>query len=437
MDCRSLSPTRISYARPIVLLFVVVCFQALSGFPSNAVEPAGYNPKRLADYYKSREWSKARGELDKLLSVRANDVAALQSRAYCNTQLGKYQSAVDDLSRAILVKGDNPDLWLMRAALWKRIGNDKKAKSDLAVGSRIKTFLDSRLPVVSNPTGKVIGMNVSHKGHTFATNYETKHLVVFSDCNQRTTQALIEPLEGFLCFVDKTLCPIKGTYPLTAYLLEDQDAMGAFMKSVNVSSPARSLYGMYVPGMNAIFSYEHSGFGTLTHELMHKVLDGSIVGIDAWANEGIPTVFEKTYGYPTNSGWTFSYGYQNPWRLRALDGDWNSLQLSDIVKNARMGSGDNESKERLVATFLNDSGYLPRYFELIRSGDKKGYDTYLEAAFSSPLEKLEPRFQRFLAIIRERWKDLLEIPSSQPFVNEAAYQKFVSENAGRFRRIVP
>jgi hypothetical protein len=45
--------------------------------------------------------------------------------------------------------------------------------------------------------------------------------------------------------------------------------------------------------------------------------------------------------------------------------------------------------------------------ELARTKDKRGFNTYLEAAFGCSMEQIEPRFQNYLGVIRSRWKEFV------------------------------
>ncbi len=406
-----------------------------------AGETSKYDAKQLSVFYANRNWSMAIAELNKLLAKQPNDLSALHARCYCYVQSNKFEQAFADVNRAIKINSNDSSLFLLRASIAKKLGKEALALADYRKAQTVKQQVGGESPSVvtlnpSKASGKTIATNVVEKNHKFATKYETRHLLVYCDCDSATTQDLVEPLEGFINYVDKNICPTKGTYPLIMYILKDEKAMNNFFKASLIETPPRQLFGMFIPHINAVVTHSESGFGTLTHEIMHKFLGDGVAELDAWAHEGIPTIFEKTYGYPTATAWTFSYGYQNPWRLKALENRWNQLSLSGIVKNASFSSSENESEERLVATFLNDSGKLQTYLELARIKDKRGFDTYLEAAFGRSMKELEPRFYNYLGAIRSRWKELTQIPSSKVFATEVEYRTFLSENAQKFKPVI-
>lgn len=405
-----------------------------------AVESSKYDAKKLSKYCANSDWSMAISELNKLLAVRPSDLSALRMRCYCNVKSKKFDHAFADVNRAIKINSNDSSLFVLRASIARKLGKEALALADYQKAQTLKQVggesASSAKNNLSKVSGKTIATNVIEKNHTFATKYETGHLLVFCDCDSAATQSLVEPLEGFISYVDKYVCPLKGKYPLLMYIFKDENAMNEFFKVSLGETSSGKVFGRYISPMNAVVTYNGSGLGTMTHEIMHKVLDGGVAELDPWAKEGIPTIFEKTYGYPTASGWKFSYGYQNPWRLAETENRWNELRLSRIVQHASFTSSDNESEERLVATFLNDNGKLQRYLELARIKDKRGFNTYLEAAFGCSMEQIEPRFQNYLGVIRSRWKELIKIPSSRVFSTEEEFLSFLSGNAQKFKPLI-
>lgn len=108
---------------------------------------------------------------------------------------------------------------------------------------------------------------------------------MFCDCDSAATQSLVEPLEGFISYVDKYVCPLKGKYPLLMYIFKDENAMNEFFKVSLGETSSGKVFGRYISPMNAVVTYNGSGLGTMTHEIMHKVLDGGVAELDPWAKE--------------------------------------------------------------------------------------------------------------------------------------------------------
>lgn len=406
-------------------LSVILCLMAINASDRLfAQDSAAYDANRLKVLYKERRWTLAVHELDKFLAVSPTSSEALQARAICYIRLGKYEQALLDLNKAISANPSNLGLYSLRSSVAKKLGDDTLANADRlrAIGQKL-----NQAPF--KPAGRLTGTKVNERGHCFATKYETRHFRFFSDSSSEQTSWTAESLEGFVCFVDQRVCRLRGAYPLTVFVLKDENAMNEFLRQSFGYQPKRSLHGLFFASANAFVTYTDSGFGTFTHELMHKVLSETVKELDYWALEGIPTLFEKTYGYPTPSGWSFYFGYQNPWRLRELDKKWDSLSLTKIVQNSKTGDSSNESEERLIATFLNDNGNLDKYLELARRGKKNGFNTYLEGAFNCSLNGLEPKFRDYLAKIRSRWTELQGIPASKTCSSEGAFLKFKSENS--------
>jgi hypothetical protein len=55
--------------------------------------------------------------------------------------------------------------------------------------------------------------------------------------------------------------------------------------------------GVFLYKYNLFATYEDSGLGTFAHEIMHPLVERNLKDRPEWAIEGIPTFFEKFYGY--------------------------------------------------------------------------------------------------------------------------------------------
>ena len=109
------------------------------------------------------------------------------------------------------------------------------------------------------------------------------------------------------------------------------------------------LFGLYLPENNLFVTYNGSGLGTFAHEIMHPVVEAELPHVPSWGREGIPTFFEKFYGYKESNRLHLKWGYQNPWRIRALGERLLKLQLGNIVR-----ASSNQSELRLVFELPQD-----------------------------------------------------------------------------------
>lgn len=222
----------------------------------------------------------------------------------------------------------------------------------------------------------------------------------------------------FVEMVDKEFFRVKTQFPIQAFVLGDKAEFQAFLRTTyNVSMPSE--YGMYLPQAGAFVTYDGSGLGTFTHEIMHPLVEESLPHRPEWAREGIPAFFEKFYGFVQDGKLQVQWGYQNPWRIAKLGPALTQLKLNEIVD----GSQDT-SEKRLVTVFLHQRGKLKRFLQLVQSDERRGYPTHLEAAFDKPLNEVEEDWQRYLSEIEANRSRILRLPSSQLFDTPAQYRKF-------------
>jgi hypothetical protein len=141
-----------------------------------------------------------------------------------------------------------------------------------------------------------------------------------------------------------------------------------------------------------------------------------------WADEGIPTFFEKFYGYWKNDQLVLFWGFQNPWRIKDLGTNLTQLDLTGIISD--QNPERDESKLRMVSLFLWERGRFRRFLKLIAANDKRGYASYFEAAMELPLERIIPLWQNYLLDVERRRASILSLPLSTVFDSEEAFQSF-------------
>ncbi len=179
-------------------------------------------------------------------------------------------------------------------------------------------------------------------------------------------------------------------------------------------------WGMYIPEYNALVTHEASGLGTFGHITMYPIIGENLNHAPYWAKTGIPTLFEKIYGYLENNELVIRYGYHNPWRLKEL-GDFSNANLPEIV-NSSVSKDVSASEKRLVVKFIYQSGLFPQYIALLLSNSKGKYDTFIEAAFKKEMSVLEESWKEYLKNIENNMSEILETPPSQMFETKSDFQ---------------
>jgi hypothetical protein len=179
------------------------------------------------------------------------------------------------------------------------------------------------------------------------------------------------------------------------------------------------LFGIFIAERNLFVTYHGAGLGTFTHEIMHPVVDAELPLTPSWAKEGIPAFFEKFYGYKDGNRLYLKWGYQNPWRIRALENRLLRLRLADIIRRS-----SDQSEQRLVSVFLYQRGKWKSFLDLIRRGDKKRYGTYVEAAFDKTLHELEREWQTYVEQVHAKREQIYRLPASTYFESKQRFLEF-------------
>src|SRR5437879_13689473 len=109
-------------------------------------------------------------------------------------------------------------------------------------------------------------------------------------------------------------------------MLQDQSRFEELVRrDLQVPDPAS--FGMYFYSPKLLATYEDSGLGTFAHETLHAFAEKDLRDGPTWADEGIPTFFEKFYGYWNNGELVLLWGFQDPWRMKALGTSLSHIHL--------------------------------------------------------------------------------------------------------------
>jgi hypothetical protein len=253
---------------------------------------------------------------------------------------------------------------------------------------------------------------------SFSSKIDSKRFVFYSDLSLEKLRSYVEFSNLFLDVVNRDFIELRNLKKLAAVVTSDQNGMQRFLSQrLHRNEPA--LYGIYIPEHNLFVTYHGSGIGTFAHEIIHPVIQTELPGTPSWGWEGIPAFFEKFYGYKEGSRLYLKWGYQNPWRIRSLGDRLLRLNLSDV-----MGRSQDQSELRLVSVFLYQHGKMRSFLDSIRSGDKKGYATYVEAAFGERLADLQPKWQKYLASVYASRQQIYNLPLSSYFESKQEFLQF-------------
>ena len=263
-------------------------------------------------------------------------------------------------------------------------------------------------------------------GEYFQEHKTTKHFTFYYNSDARY-------ISGYSFFTNTLVDHIQNEYfapdfsgNIDYYVLKDAIEYKNFLaRQLGVKESGG--WGVYLPERNALVTYEAAGLGTFGHITMYPIIGNRLADGPHWIKQGIPTLFEKIYGYLEGENLILSYGFHNPWRLEKL-GDLTKLNLEEIIKSDSTRAGS-ASKSRLVVTFIHQNGVFPVFIQSLLSNNKGEYDTFIEYAFKRQMPALEQMWDKYLADIEGNLDEILSTPSSQMFESKDEYE----EVAGKFK----
>jgi hypothetical protein len=238
--------------------------------------------------------------------------------------------------------------------------------------------------------------------------------------------------DGFIKIVNHDFFKADFDYPIRVLVFEDRAHFQQFLVTeMHMAGPPN--FGIYLYNYKLFATYEDSGLGTFAHEILHPLVERNLKDRPLWAMEGIPTFFEKFYGYWKDDELVAYWGYQNPWRIEQIGPNLTQLEVKKFTTHLDPATQFNyvekeESTWRMGVVFLWEQGRFRRFLKLIAEHDLAGYPTYFEAAMEMPVEKILPLWQSYLNDVAARRSRVLLLPRSQVFANEAAFQSFVKTN---------
>jgi hypothetical protein len=279
--------------------------------------------------------------------------------------------------------------------------------------------------------GGCAGFSTSGSAQDFLGQFPLRKQTKYFDIRYKRDSSRIADIvrfdDAFIKLVNRDFFRADFDYPIRAFVLEDQNQFKEFVQN-ELHLPGPPGFGIYLYSNKLFATYETSGLGTFTHEILHPLVERNLSSRPAWADEGIPTFFEKFYGYWKDDELVLFWGFQNPWRIEELGTNLTRLSLDALISDqdptGRFDAVRNESELRMVSLFLWEQGRFRRFLRLIAAKDKRGYASYFEAAMDMPLGRIIPVWQGYLQDVARRRTAILSLPVSTVFDSEAAFQRF-------------
>ncbi len=348
---------------------------------------------------------------------------ALSNRAQVWLRKREFDRCLTDISRAIELAKDKPNqitnsslmfFYLIKAAAYRETGENAAAAKAIAAGRKLHV-IKHRKEADSKKLEKRFSQKITRP-----------RFILCTDMPADKANSLADNVADFLEYVDRNIYKLKLDSDVHIFVSTSPEQFRQFARANNRTT---ELNGWYSPSYNAVFYYANSGFGTLAHELMRKVLE-PVPFMDEWAKEGIPSIFEKIYGYRDGDQLHLELGAQNPWRIDALSNRLLKLDLRSII--GEQWPSLSISEERLAAIFLLKKGLLQRYLTLSESGEIGDYATVFEAAFEKRVDELAPDWNSYLTRIHQTEDTIRKLPMSTIFETKVDFDRFKATYADCF-----
>jgi hypothetical protein len=180
--------------------------------------------------------------------------------------------------------------------------------------------------------------------------------------------------------------------PVAVYLFASRAPYEAFCRS-HLHEGCMSPYGFYRPDVRVIVMNAGPGIGTLTHEMVHPLVEADFPRAPTWIDEGIASLFEA----PVLAKPGEIHGAKN-WRLPRLRAALASPKERDAARlDALFGMSDGQFRDadeplhyamaRYVCQWLDEQGKLWAFYRAWRDGaqdDPTGENAFARTVGRTP-----------------------------------------------------
>ncbi|GMV14768.1 MAG: hypothetical protein AMXMBFR56_29920 [Polyangiaceae bacterium] len=179
---------------------------------------------------------------------------------------------------------------------------------------------------------------------------------------------------------------------IAVYLFPDAARYDAFCKK-RWGAKCDSPYGFYLASERKIVMNVGPGIGTLTHELVHPLVEADFPGAPDWINEGIASLFEQ-FHLPKPGEIRGSKNWRHP-RLMAALGSPKEREHASLPALFAMSDEEfrgkredlNYATARYLCQWLDERGFLWPFYQRWRDGfasDPSGEKAFVEVTGETP-----------------------------------------------------
>jgi len=188
----------------------------------------------------------------------------------------------------------------------------------------------------------------------------------------------------------------RPTEAISVYLFPEEKSYEAYCKR-RWSEPCGTPYGFYRHAERRIVMNAGPGIGTLTHELVHPIMQTDFPGAPEWLNEGVASLFEALV-MPTKGQIHGVKNWRHPRLLRALrsekERDKASLTALFALSDSEFRNEDEDlhyATARYLCLWLDQQNKLWPFYQRFRDhreGDAgaTGAQAFREVMGQTPAE---------------------------------------------------
>lgn len=261
----------------------------------------------------------------------------------------------------------------------------------------------------------------------FPLNTRTKFFHLYHRTESPWLKEMSRFADGFVRVIHRQFFTADYSYPIQVLVLEDPKRFEEHLrKEFKMKGKAPEFGMVFFQELNCFVTHDGCGLGTLTHNLLHPLVETNLPLHPMWATQGIPNFFEKFYGYWHGEDLVLEFGFQNPWRLQLIGDSLPHLELRQIFRYEDAMGRFSGSEQRLVSMFLWRHGKFKTMLKLIEKGvAPEGYQSWFEAAMGMQVAEIAPLWKTYLAeVVANRGNSTL--PNSLVLPDEASYRQFAS-----------
>ena len=194
---------------------------------------------------------------------------------------------------------------------------------------------------------------------------------------------------------------------ISVYLFDTSERYEAYCQK-HLGAPCVSVYGFYRPDLRRIVINAGLGLGTLTHELVHPIVETDFPQAPTWINEGIASLYEAPV-MPRPGEIHGRKNWRYPRLLSALQSAEEKTQVTlpqlfSLSDAQFRGSQEalNYALARYACQWLDERGKLWPFYRGWRDDfarDPSGEQAFLAATGTTPAEAT-PQFLRWLRALK-------------------------------------